>query len=366
MCQACCTDNTLRDTASIKYEEVSSPSKGPIERVSNPLSFGDSPANHDGSEDYSLGLAKSHKEMAKTPQIPQEPKTNPTFATSPVKISGKVFKSGVKEISAFNFNYREFVMSTAMDAPTATNSRLLAAPSGQDEIFDPPSWMEASLLERSGVHLNPSSTIRDAALTIEPSKDVQLKNLMANSDIYTSVFGKFRFALTEYPGKDNPVTSLKDPQGSWIYYGQTAPNSRDPKEMVFEGKGFLLQDNTFHSGYFKNGRREGPGQLILLGPGGACYRGFWSHDEMEGNGMLSTQSGYQYIGEWLHSQQDGYGEESWTDGTTYKGNFAQGVREGKGDYSWENSNSQGPKKYVGTFRNGVFEGQGIIDRKSTR
>lgn len=361
MGQACCTDNTLRDTASLNYQEVSSPSKGPIERVKSPVSSGGNgePMHLDNSEEYSIRPPVVYQPDEQG--VPKEPKINPTMAASPVKISGKVFKSGIKEISASNFNYREFVMSTAIDAPTATNSRLMAGPSGHDEIFDPPSWMEASLLEKSGVLANPSSTMRDVGVGPEPSKDVQLRNLMANSDLYTSIFGKFRFALTEYPGKDNPVHSLKDPQGAWCYYGQTGPNPKNPKELLFEGKGFLLQDNTFHSGYFRNGRREGPGQLILLGPAGACYRGFWSHDEMEGNGMLITQSGYQYIGEWLHSQQDGYGEESWPDGSLYKGAFVQGAREGKGEYVWGNPNSEGPKRFSGSFKNGLYNGQGVME-----
>ena len=138
------------------------------------------------------------------------------------------------------------------------------------------------------------------------------------------------------------------------------------QEVVFEGRGHLLEHNTFHSGYFKNGRREGPGQLILLGPGGACYKGFWRDGEMQGMGSLNTQSGYQYIGEWLHSQQDGTGEESWPDGSKYQGNFAKGKRNGHGQYvePQTSSSAGGMSRYRGEFRDGLFDGFGTLEYAS--
>ena len=152
------------------------------------------------------------------------------------------------------------------------------------------------------------------------------------------------------------------------------------KELVFEGRGHLLQHNTFHSGYFRNGRREGPGQLILLGPADACYSGFWKHDEMEGLGTLATQSGYQYIGEWLHSMQHGPGKETWPDGSSYTGTFVAGLREGTGEYIQPNDpehpevgtrppitqklNRQTSSRYVGEFACGLFEGFGTLEYSS--
>ena len=163
--------------------------------------------------------------------------------------------------------------------------------------------------------------------------------------------GRFKFRMKHYPGKSNQPSLVHYDPDNIIFYGQLG------KEGKFkEGKGYLLQNHSLYCGYFAKNFFEGPGQFIFFDGSLSFYKGYWCRGEMQGRGLLVTESGYSYRGEWLNSLQEGYGEETWPDNSMYKGDFKRGLKNGHGEFLWP-----GKDRFVGQFVEGEIDGYGTFD-----
>jgi hypothetical protein len=73
-------------------------------------------------------------------------------------------------------------------------------------------------------------------------------------------------------------------------------------------------------GFFVGRRRQGPGQLSTPGIG-VSYIGHWKHDEPDGIGEKTTETGDVYRGHFKEGKRHGYGMESFETGGTYYGTW---------------------------------------------
>ncbi|KAI5057422.1 hypothetical protein GOP47_0027437 [Adiantum capillus-veneris] len=90
---------------------------------------------------------------------------------------------------------------------------------------------------------------------------------------------------------------------------------------------------------------------------GDLYRGYWSHNKREGNGIHTYRSGDRYEGEWRNGKKEGQGT-FWVavDGkykAVYRGAWKSGKRHGKGTIYGERGET-----YEGDFENGERCGTG--------
>lgn len=159
--------------------------------------------------------------------------------------------------------------------------------------------------------------------------------------------GGFKFRLSEYPGKSNPVRLIREHSGG-IYYG----NCREANgETIKEGRGYYIDEKGyFYMGYFANSVLEGP--AVMLVKKSTLFKGIWSDNSMNGFGY-SFSNKSNYSGNWVNSLSDGYGEEKWTD-AEYRGQFKAGYKHGNGEFFWFNDGSH----YKGEFEKGKPHGKG--------
>ena len=137
-------------------------------------------------------------------------------------------------------------------------------------------------------------------------------------------------------------TGTYEKVGHWTYKG-------DFVNGKMEGVGTSVYKNgSKYNGQWKNGLREGKG--ILTGSTGEVYDGEWKNDELNGEGTWVSGSGiYKYVGGFRNGKWDGKGVLK--DGAnTYDGEWKRGDQSGKGEYIWANGD-----KYIGEWsvsRNG--------------
>jgi len=143
------------------------------------------------------------------------------------------------------------------------------------------------------------------------------------------------------------------------------------------GQGTLTykKTNTKYVGYFKNGKREGQGTVILVDgrkyvgewrndylhgrgiytwPDGSKQDGIFKEDKFFGNGIMIYGNGDKFDGEFKNNILDGRGTYVSVNGNTYVGEWKNGKMEGQGTYTGSGF------KYVGEFSNGTYEGQGTF------
>lgn len=74
-----------------------------------------------------------------------------------------------------------------------------------------------------------------------------------------------------------------------------------------------------------------------------------------GNGKFSQSNGLKYDGMFKDFKFHGYGVLTFSNGDVYKGNFIEDKKQGQGEFTYAN----GRAKYVGSFNNDMYSGQGI-------
>jgi len=118
-------------------------------------------------------------------------------------------------------------------------------------------------------------------------------------------------------------------------------------------------DDFFYEGDWKNGVKEGRGQLkTKIGD----YNGEFVAGKKHGSGSDSFASGSKYIGQFIENQRHGHGTMSHSNGCIYDGGWKFGECCGQGKYV--ESNGYG---YSGEWENDLKHGHGIetIDRDTS-
>lgn len=94
---------------------------------------------------------------------------------------------------------------------------------------------------------------------------------------------------------------------------------------------------------------------------GEIYIGMLSNEKREGYGFLLKNDKVLYKGDWKNDLKNGYGEEYFDDVFYYKGNFVNNYYEGHGEYK----NEKTKENYIGSFKDGVFNGNGALTFETT-
>ena len=69
----------------------------------------------------------------------------------------------------------------------------------------------------------------------------------------------------------------------------------------------------------------------------------------------------KYVGSFINNEFHGNGSRKWPDGRQYAGEFKEGIQHGQGTEIWPNGN-----KYIGQYKNGERDGHGIYLWKDGR
>ena len=171
---------------------------------------------------------------------------------------------------------------------------------------------------------------------------------------------------------------IYDPLSNIVYHGLFSK---------YSGTFTDIDENRTYIGSFKDGKRDGYGEVQFYNDESLYYRGLWKNDKKNGYGE-EIFNDRKYLGYWKDNKYDGYGtfyEISVNDiGNDtyikeYSGYWKNGKKEGKGIYFnddgriwfegefkedgpyygtqyYENSNIQ----YKGYFNDYTFEGEGIL------
>lgn len=130
-----------------------------------------------------------------------------------------------------------------------------------------------------------------------------------------------------------------------------------------------LYENKTYIGHFRNGKRDGYGELTYLSYGTEnIYRGHWKNDEYDGKGLLLNNGNVRYDGEWKNGMKDGFGKHYiyFCGGYVekYVGNFVEDKKEGYGiEYEGCTDDDTNKviyqKEYSGWWENHERNGDGL-------
>lgn len=86
---------------------------------------------------------------------------------------------------------------------------------------------------------------------------------------------------------------------------------------------------------------------------GVKYEGEWKRGRFDGQGKLTSPSGWSYVGEFKEGKRNGRGTYILPDGGKYEGEVKNDKPDGEGTQTFATG-----MKYEGMFKNGQFNGQG--------
>lgn len=133
------------------------------------------------------------------------------------------------------------------------------------------------------------------------------------------------------------------------------PNKKYNSETV------LTYKNYTYTGFLKDGRRVGYGDVIDFERPEFFYTGAIAGDDPHGLGTIRYKDGGSFKGMCLWGDYY-YGERKLANGKTYIGPYKDGKANGVGKYIFEDGS-----QYIGEFRDDQLEGYGIfIDKNGVR
>jgi|TARA_B000000475_G_scaffold272118_1_gene271985 hypothetical protein len=121
----------------------------------------------------------------------------------------------------------------------------------------------------------------------------------------------------------------------------------DFKEGLKEGKGELYENNTLYEGYFKNNMKEGEGILYICKDYKSLktlkyelkYEGIFKNDKLDGNGKCYYKNNDIYEGQFVNNLKEGFGIYIINKTKVkYEGNWLNDKRNGNGIITDENGN----------------------------
>lgn len=136
-----------------------------------------------------------------------------------------------------------------------------------------------------------------------------------------------------------------------IYQGGWNKNLK----MEGQGKYFLIQENVFVEGIWKEGDLIFARVFIITQDNFDIYEGEIRDSNFEGKGKLILSNGEEYNGEFINGEKAGKGKITFQDGTVYEGQFENGKLKGEGKMLWANG-----YEYQGAFDGNKFGGYGTL------
>lgn len=144
-----------------------------------------------------------------------------------------------------------------------------------------------------------------------------------------------------------------------ILYNSGIKYSGYVKYDKYHGQGkLILNNNSFYEGDFEDGVKDGYGVYIL--ENGDKYEGNFVNDKYGGKGVFTYKDDPKFKskkGEWVHGLLDGDSEITYKDGSFYKGYTSDSIPYDEGEFYGSNRNL----KYKGSYHNGLYEGEGILN-----
>jgi hypothetical protein len=156
-----------------------------------------------------------------------------------------------------------------------------------------------------------------------PITKIRLENSADNSERILTLFDESKFICKiDECGKILRMTSFVDGLNNSFYTG-------DFEGGLKHGYGCeKYEDGTSYKGYFRNGWRDGMGELIDI-HNNIIYKGSWINDKHHGKGFYNYQEGSLfpgfYHGSMKNDQRHGRGKHTTPDGITYEGDWCNGV-----------------------------------------
>ncbi|KAH7331419.1 hypothetical protein KP509_20G032000 [Ceratopteris richardii] len=141
-----------------------------------------------------------------------------------------------------------------------------------------------------------------------------------------------------------------------LYRGYWSRNKKD-------GNGIhTYRNGDRYEGHWRNGKRDGQGTLWLAvnGKYQASYRGAWKNGKWHGKGTLYGENGEIYEGEFENGERCGTGKQTYwcEDLDTYEvyiGQWSHNKRNGNGILHMVNGDT-----YEGSYKDDMKEGKGVL------
>ena len=131
------------------------------------------------------------------------------------------------------------------------------------------------------------------------------------------------------------------------------------KNYLKDGYGiqYYPEGDKLYEGQWENGYMNGYG-IFYNKSEEAIYEGEFKNNKIEGYGMYKKSNGEIYIGQWENNGKNGYGIQYYKliEGY-YKGEWKNGKIEGYG-IAYD---AQKKMKYIGEFKNGIYNGYIVIE-----
>ena len=110
----------------------------------------------------------------------------------------------------------------------------------------------------------------------------------------------------------------------------------EPEEEVLEGcHERYYPDGGIYNGNYVNNERSGFGQCIFASDKDGIYKGHWSGDKRNGEGVMEFYNGDYYKGGWKNDHEHGKGMLTYEKGESYEGYYKDGWRHKQGLYRFK-------------------------------
>jgi hypothetical protein len=183
---------------------------------------------------------------------------------------------------------------------------------------------------------------------LTPSKKKPLINIRTGA-IIVGLLSILYFFIARHK-----TENMRDADGNNFAYSGESKNDQP------DGSGKAVYKNgNIYDGEWTDGKFDGKGTFTWAN--GEVYTGYFKNGYRNGNGRYNYQNGTVYDGYWVYGYWNGQGTTTWSNGDSYVGSFKDGYRDGMGTYTCsagEIFNCPGCKKYQGTWRRNVKEGNG--------
>ena len=131
-------------------------------------------------------------------------------------------------------------------------------------------------------------------------------------------------------------------------YGWKGFAQKDKKEFIEIYEGQVMKEFYFFGDFIPHGFgvEKIDNQTV--------YEGEWEFGKYNGQGTY-TFYGEKYVGVFKNGRKNGQGELTWSDGRKFVGKFEDGLKSGQGTYT-----SSDGRKFVGKYKMGrIWNGQGV-------
>ena len=227
----------------------------------------------------------------------------------------------------------------------------------------------------------PNQKSQEEKIKDNNGQNSEIKNIEQNTEIKNTEKKKESNLKGTKNYNNNSFNITND--NSNINTSKNIENTTNTNNMISEKNNNINsvpQNESLYIGKIANGKRNGPGKLVL--PNDSQYEGNFKDNEFDGFGVFKCKT-YKYEGNFLEGKKsgkgkledliknsiyegefsedkkNGYGIEKYSDGSIYKGEFKNGVKDGKGNLILRTNKNKGNDLiYNGEFKNNQINGIG--------